>query len=381
VNILFCYRNSFNPAKGGVQRVCDTLSKYFVFKGHSVYYLTYLREDNDNYFLSSNTFRLPDPVFNSANNLNFYNSLLETLSIDIIINHDATNDRSKFFLDVGTKSVKVISLYHQNPLQGIFNSPKSRFGEIIYKLFPVIISSIKKKRRRAELKYLISRSDRLVVLSEEFIIDLKIKLNLRSRKIISIGNPIKLGMNDNSINIRKRKQIIFVGRLEMVQKRPDSALRIWASLEAKFPEWELIFLGDGPDRAYVENLSNSLNLVHVKFKGFVDPLPFYRESSILCMTSDYEGFGLALAEAMQFGVVPIVFDNWSSLKDIIIHNETGLLIPQGDMAGYGENLELLMKDDHLRKRLSDNAKVFVRKFSIDEIGKKWLNLFNELAVT
>jgi glycosyltransferase involved in cell wall biosynthesis len=167
----------------------------------------------------------------------------------------------------------------------------------------------------------------------------------------------------------------------MVQKRPDSALRIWASLEAKFPEWELIFLGDGPDRVCVENLSNSLNLVHVKFKGFVDPLPFYRESSILCMTSDYEGFGLALAEAMQFGVVPIVFDNWSSLKDIIIHNETGLLIPQGDMAGYGENLELLMKDDHLRKRLSDNAKVFVRKFSIDEIGKKWLNLFNELAVT
>ena len=119
MNILFCYGNWMNPNCGGVQRVSDTLAKYFVSKGNKLFYLTFNFDANDNYLFPSAIYHLPDGIFFSDLNLSYYHKLLQELSIDIILNHDASNNRCKFWLNSGKQPAKKVSLYHTDPLHGI----------------------------------------------------------------------------------------------------------------------------------------------------------------------------------------------------------------------------------------------------------------------
>ena len=223
---------------------------------------------------------------------------------------------------------------------------------------------------------MLNNSDKLVLLSDEFRIQLINELKISSLKIGAIGNPLIWSACHSSIT--KKKQILFVARFELSVKRHDKMLKVWSYVQSKFPDWELLFLGDGPDRGKVEEISNSLKLQNVRFEGFVDPESYYREASIICMTSDYEGFGLVLLEAMQYGVVPIAFNNWASLRDIIVDDFTGLLVKSGDILDYSEKLAKLISNDAFRSSLAANAREYIKRFQIDTIGPKWLTLFDEL---
>jgi glycosyltransferase involved in cell wall biosynthesis len=186
-------------------------------------------------------------------------------------------------------------------------------------------------------------------------------------------------VNDYEL-LSKKKQVLFVGRIEIEPKRPDLLLLIWQEIHMKFPDWELIILGDGPDRPYIEKCAYQMNLQNVSFKGIVNPEPFYKNASIICMTSDYEGFPLVLIEAMQYGVVPITFNNWASLQDLIFDDQTGLLVNTADIKSYTNRLADIMKNDNVRNRIARNAINQVQKLDIKEIGRQWLNLFDEIIV-
>ena len=372
-----------NPNSGGVQRVSDTLAKYFVSKGHRLFYLTFNYDANDNYVFPSKIYHLPDSIFFSDLNLTYYHKLLSELSIDIIINHDASNNRSKLWLNSGKQSVKIISLYHTDPLHGInqfvglSRSIGNQFsGTLILKYLSGVFRYFKILRKKNEIRYLLNNSDKLVLLSDEFKKQIFNELKISSLKISAISNPFVL--RTYQINAAKKKKILFVARFELSVKRHDQILKVWSFIQNKYTDWELLFLGDGPDRNKVEEMARSLNLKKVRFEGFVDPDEYYSEASIICMTSDYEGFGLVLLEAMQYGVVPIAFNNWASLKDIIVDDFTGLLVKSGDLSGYSEKLAKLISNDVLRNSIAANAREYIKRFQIDAIGPKWLTLFDEL---
>jgi len=378
MNILFCSKCWMNPNEGGVGRVSDILAKYFVSEGHRLYYLNFEYDEKDNYIFPAEIFLLPDTEFFSNVNLDFYHNLLYQLSIDLIFNHDSSNNRSKFWLNTGKHHAKIISLHHNDPLYGLNRRSDLSRGlrGFLFKTFPLIFYYLKVLIKKREINYLLKKSDRLVLLSDEFKLQIKRDLKINSIKIKAINNPI-ISYNIQSSDI-KSKQILFVARLELSQKRPDKMLKIWACLQNKYPDWKLLFLGDGPDRTNVEEMSKSMELKNVSFEGFVDPVPYYKESAILCMTSDYEGFGLVLPEAMQFGVVPITFNNWISLKDIIVDYETGILVRTDDLTDYVTKLDHLMSDVYFRNRISANAINHAKKFQIDKIGLKWIRLIEDV---
>lgn len=378
MNIIFCFKNWMNPRNGGVPRISDTLAKYFADQGHNMFYLTHQREICDEYQFPAKIFSLPNPDFFSNENLDYYHNLLKKMSIDLIINHDSSNDRSKFFLNIGKHPAKKISLYHTDPLNGLYRtndfSGKARI--VISKIFPKVIYFLKIIRKRREIKFLLKNSDRLVLLSDQFIQQISKELKIKSNKIQAINNP--LFSYGQYIPLNKKKQILFVARMDLLVKRPDKMLMIWSLLQNKHPEWELIFLGDGPDRKLVEESAKRMGLRKIRFEGTVDPIAYYKEASIICMTSDYEGFGLVLLEGMQFGVVPIAFNNWISLKDIIDDSVTGILVPTNDMHKYVEKLSTLMSDENMRLRISYKAIDQAKKFGIEMIGPKWIKLIEEI---
>lgn len=192
-------------------------------------------------------------------------------------------------------------------------------------------------------------------------------------KIVSISNP-------NSFvpqKCHKKKQLLYVGRLDGGQKRPDRLIKIWQRLYKKFPDWEMIIVGDGKERKRLEESAKKLE--RISFVGFQSPEQYYRDASILCLTSNFEGFGMVLTEAMAFGTVPFAFDSYSAVHDIIEDGRTGVLVTPFSIKEYADKLTLLMQDEEERDRMSENCIKDVTRFSLDNIVNKWESLFNSLV--
>ena len=93
------------------------------------------------------------------------------------------------------------------------------------------------------------------------------------------------------------------------------------------------------------------------------------------MTSAYEGWGITLTEAQQMGVVPIAFDSYSSLHDIIEDGKNGVTVNNNDFEEYVEKLLWLMDHEEDRCGMAREAIVSSRRFSLEVILDRWENLF------
>lgn len=97
------------------------------------------------------------------------------------------------------------------------------------------------------------------------------------------------------------------------------------------------------------------------------------------MTSNYEGFGMTLTEALQYGCIPIAFNTYSAVKDIIQDSQNGYLIALGDEKTYACKILSLIHDEKLRSALMQNGLNSIAKFQIEAIGQQWLDLFKSLS--
>jgi glycosyltransferase involved in cell wall biosynthesis len=217
------------------------------------------------------------------------------------------------------------------------------------------------------------------LLSENSVADFK-KFAVEScaDKIIAISNPIESVTVDEH---PKEKYVLFVGRLYREAKRPDRIIAVWKQIYRQVPQWKLIIVGDGPLRAELEAYCSKNNIENISFVGQTDPTIYYQKAAIICVTSTCEGFSLVLGEALANGVVPIAFDSYGAVHDLISNNETGLLVKPYSTRKYADALSHLLKDETLLNRLRNNIThdfSFFQKFSMERIVSQWLDLFNTL---
>ena len=119
-------------------------------------------------------------------------------------------------------------------------------------------------------------------------------------------------------------------------------------------------------------------LKDLSFMGHQDPLQYYQEASIFIMTSAFEGWPMTLMEAMPCGCVPIAFDSYSAVHDIIQSGRNGYVVPNDDIDEYVRVLKELMNNDTLRAELAANAQEDVQRFSRENIAKQWKTLLENL---
>lgn len=171
-------------------------------------------------------------------------------------------------------------------------------------------------------------------------------------------------------------QIIMLARL-MPQKRIDLMIQAWALLAKDFPEWHVKVLGEGMERASLEKQIEEAGLKDSFLLpgGVSDVREELSKSDILCLTSEYEGFGIVLIEAMTLGV-PVVAMEYVGVHDIIENRKDGLIVPFGDVEGYASCLRALMTNPSRREELAKNALCSVRKFDKEQVMQKWVELFS-----
>ena len=387
-NILFLYYNVINPLKGGIQSVTYELSNYFSSVGCSCYYLSLKRsESNDNkqYFLPNDSF------FLNEENKFFLINFIKEKKIDILINQGGFDKEGcQFSYIVKDYGVKLISCLHNSLLDRI------RYFDISYyctfkrrkiqfllkytrnKFVKNLLYSIYRFKYQNHYKKLCKYSDRVVLLSDSFRDDFSFFIGDLPDKVCAMPNPIPSKIYNSESNKQKEKIVLYVGRIDMQQKRPDLLLKIWSMIYEDYKDWKLIIVGGGEDLNYLKTYASSLHLENVVFEGNQNPAPYYQKASIFCMTSSYEGFGIVLIEAMNMKVVPIAFESFSTVRDIIDNNLNGVLIPPFNIGSYAEKLSELMSDNSLREIYSNNAYLKSQQFQIDIIGNKWLNLFTSL---
>jgi glycosyltransferase involved in cell wall biosynthesis len=197
----------------------------------------------------------------------------------------------------------------------------------------------------------------------------------KAKRIATIPNFTVVRSND-SYN-ENHKRIIAVGRLEWV-KGYDRLLKIWELVSQKHKDWILDIFGSGSLEEALNLNIKALKLKNIKIHQFKSNIEDeYSNCSILLSTSYYEGFSLALIEAMQFGIPCIAFDCPFGPRDVIDDEKNGFVIKDGDIINFAKRLDMLIENPQLRKEFSNAAKLKVKQYDINIVMQKWKELFEK----
>lgn len=168
-------------------------------------------------------------------------------------------------------------------------------------------------------------------------------------------------------------RMLFVGRLT-----PEKGLQqVLQPLEAVARElgWQIDVVGDGPLRARLEHA-----FPVVRFHGWADPAPFYRQAGIVVMPSLWpENLGYVVLEAMSYQV-PVLASNVGGIPEIVDDGITGRLYNPDDSEQFVSALRALAGDAALRERLGRAARQRIAQdFTWASIGPRYLALYEELS--
>jgi len=174
----------------------------------------------------------------------------------------------------------------------------------------------------------------------------------------------------------KHPVVVYVGRLKRA-KRPDHAVRAFEIVREKVPDAELWVLGDGPFRKDLKGMAGD----GVRFFGGLSDVArreLVRQAWVLVNPSVREGFGLNVVEANALGTPCVAYDV-AGLRNAVVNEEDGLLAKAGSVEDLADRVNAVLKDDRLRKDLSQNALDYSRQFSWDETAKAFLNVMQEMS--
>lgn len=378
MKVLFYFNHTIIPNQGGVERITSLLGDFFEKKNIQTFYLS---DDccQRNKLAKNNLFFITKGGLSQAINRQYLEKIIEEYSIDIIINQAGIFPCSTPLVKLKGKA-KLLTVMH-NTLDGMYSYPNLPIKDPLFlklmlsKPFQRIYNVMFYVKYHNYLRYLCAGSDVVILISDKYKYEIQKYCSPIDTKIISIPNALTLP-RVYSFD-KKDKEILFVGRLEW-QKRPDLLLNIWKAFSQRNPEWHLSILGDGTYKKIIEKRIQREKIANITLLGFKDPIPYYKKAYVLCMTSCYESFGLVLLEAMNYGVIPIAFDTFPNLKDIITDGIDGYIIPPFNVNRYVQVLESLCTNTKQSELMRKQSMKKLDFYSIENIGNQWIQLFNQI---
>ncbi|SHK76052.1 MULTISPECIES: glycosyltransferase [unclassified Fibrobacter] len=367
MNVLFVFNNPLDAMAGGVERVTVSVMRGLLKYGIQSFYL----QDTGT-----------ETLF-EGKTVDVERFFLDK-SIDVVVQQLACDCVVSRYLSNKAKNIPYIVAWHTAPPTFVkswrvastktFGSVSDEIKRFVRMAFFPIFYWKELKRFHARWGKIIPRVSKILLLSNSFAPFFQKNLHVSSDKITAIPNILSFDVrNDKSIIAQKKNEVLIVSRMKEPQKRISLALKIWREVEkSKIAEtWTLKIIGDGENLQDYKKLAARMNLKNVQFMGKQNPRPFYETAAMSMMTSSFEGWGLTLTESQQFGVVPLAFDSYASIKDIIFDGENGFLIPYGNLKMYAQKMLDLMKDDNMRANVALNCLELSSRFDIENVLPMW----------
>jgi glycosyltransferase involved in cell wall biosynthesis len=183
------------------------------------------------------------------------------------------------------------------------------------------------------------------------------------------ASPEALAEADALWGGRPGERLLSVGSFKAA-KNQDLLLRAFARIESA--EARLMLVGRGEAELDLRTLARNLGVEErVIFAGFRhDPAPFYMTADLFVLSSDREGFGSVIAEALAAGT-PVVSTNCpSGPAEILENGRWGRLVPVGDVGAFAAAIQEVLSADHDRDALKQRA----ADFDLATAAEKYLNL-------
>lgn len=237
--------------------------------------------------------------------------------------------------------------------------------------------------RRWMCRRVLPRNDHLVATSRGVRDDLVRNFRVPQERCAVISNGVDVGV------VRRRMRealeadrrpdegplLVAAGRL-VPQKNYPLLLRAFALVRESIPA-RLLILGEGREKQKLVDLTRSLGVRDaVEFCGFVNnPFKYFRAADLFVMSSDWEGFGNVVIEAMACGT-PVVSTRYRhGAEEIITDGTDGLLVPCGDEEALAEAIRRVLEDEALRRELGAVAYGHARDFDNAKIARQYEELF------
>jgi glycosyltransferase involved in cell wall biosynthesis len=374
MKIVYCIAGTYNS--GGMERVLSDKANWLSNHGYDVVIVTTDQKGRRPFFTLDNSISCFDLGINYAENngKSFFNKLihypikqfkhkkrltklLKSLHSDVVVcmfNNDASfvykiNDGSRKVLEIHFSKFKKLQ-YGRKGLWKLVDEWRTKRDEKIVKCY-----------------------DKFVVLTREDNLYWGLLPNI---KVI----PNARTFETEEIATLENKQILAVGRL-VEQKGFDRLIDIWYEVCMRTKGWRLDIVGDGALRKILQRKINEYGIeARTSIVRSTDDIKsYYLNSSIVVMTSRYEGLPMVLLEAQAFGLPIVSFECKCGPQDIITDSVDGFLIPENDNKLFTQKLVGLMNDDILLKSMGRQAIVSSERFSRDAIMKEWTNLFDALS--
>lgn len=202
------------------------------------------------------------------------------------------------------------------------------------------------------------------------------------KNVVCIGNIVpKIDIPKNN---KREKVIIHVGRLDKTQKRQHLAIEAFAKIAAKYPDWTMKFIGGNSNPpGYETELKNLIKKYGLEKQVFLagttnKVAEELLKASIFVFPSAYEGFGLAMTEAMSAGLPVIGFRSTPAVNELVVDGRNGILCAD-DVESFAEAMSKLISDTELRVSLGEKATESVKQYNADAIFKQWEEVFSKMS--
>lgn len=179
-------------------------------------------------------------------------------------------------------------------------------------------------------------------------------------------------------SIDGRKRLLAVGRLH-ADKGFDLLIQAFTLLAPSHPDWDLVILGEGDERAALEAQAGKAGMAsRISMPGRAGNVgDWYDSADLYVLTSRFEGLSNTLLESMASGLAAVSFDCDTGPREIVREGIDGVLVrPNGDVPALCKALEDVMGNDVLRGRMAQAATDVRDRFSATRVLQQWQELFD-----
>lgn len=389
MNIMFIFESPIIANNGGVQRVTDILAKEFVRRGHNVYFLCTSIANHQDMDALEKTSCEQFYLSNASDVVQQINVLTKRLSIDVVINQ-LSDDKVVPILKALPKKVLKVHVFHNQPfatykkereiLRGLTNT--NSFAGTIFKyvgiIAPCLVRGYYIKGTRNTTYQLIDACDKYCLLSNKYVERVKRFIpNAPATKLIAINNPNTFSDISIADTVDRDNIVLFVGRIENTSKNVYDFVRVWRILMKHNTNWKAVVVGDGSDLDRMKAFAQKLGVERISFEGNqLNVDKYYAKAKFVCCTSNYEGWPMVLVEAMQLGCVPVSYNTFEAVYDMIDDGENGFIVDKKPSA-MALRIQQCIDGKYDFSTLSKHAQKKVKQFSAANIVDQWEDLIRQ----
>lgn len=229
------------------------------------------------------------------------------------------------------------------------------------------------KNTRKWLRFLAAKKTDLIILlsqrdKDEWLKNIKVKAAITYIYNISPYQKKQISYNLES------KTIISIGRYTRV-KGFERLIKTWEIFQKKYKykysDWNLNIIGYGQEEENLNFLIKKNNIKNIYLMSTDDIEATYKNASFYCLTSYFEGLPMVLIEAQSFGLPSIAFDIFTGPSEILSET-SGVIINDGDLESFADEIYNLISNPELRKNMSFFAWEESKRFAKEAIAKKWI---------